>query len=65
MLCTHFLPVKKSLLLRPFRQYLFPLKCPRAQKEKNDVYDKGSAGDDPDSTGIQLYYADFGGHIDK
>ncbi len=29
--------------LRPLRQYLFSLKGPRAEKEKNDIQDKGNA----------------------
>jgi len=51
---THFPSclLKRIILLRPFCEYLFSLKCLRAQKEKNYVYDKGSAGDDPDSSSI-------------
>ncbi len=51
--------------LGPLRQYIFSLKCPRAQEEKNDVQNEGNAGDDPDSRGIELYCADFGGDIYK
>jgi len=64
---SHFLSclLKRNLLLRPFRKYLFSLKCLCAQEEKNYVCDKGSAGDNPDSTNIQLYCADFGGNVNK
>ncbi len=60
-----FMPIEKNLLLRPLRQYLFSLKCPRAQKEKNYIRDKGNAGDDPDSRGIQLYGANFGCNVNN
>ena len=38
--------------LSPLRQYLFTLKCPRAQEEKNNIRDKGSATYNPDSSSI-------------
>ena len=43
-----------SPVLRPLRQYFFSLKCPGAQKEKNDIQDEGNAGDNPDSCGAKL-----------
>jgi hypothetical protein len=51
--------------LLPFRQYLLSVKYLCAEEEKNYIRDKGSAGDDPDSCGIQAYYSNFGGDINS
>jgi hypothetical protein len=33
MFYSHYLPAKKAFILRPLSEYLFPLKCLRAQEE--------------------------------
>jgi hypothetical protein len=45
---------QKKLVLSPFCKDLFSLKYPCAQEEKNYIRDKGSAGDNPISSGIHL-----------
>jgi len=55
MFCSYFLSfLSKKTCIKPICKDLFSLKYPCAQEEKNYIRDKGSAGDNPISSGIHL-----------